>query len=252
MTDCPQPTTPNLHHPPASIYAHHSFDPPPSKQACMWLQLTPILLLLHHLVSVAVAPAPPPNTIMLRRACSSCFCGGGRGRAIPRAHALPLGASSQSTSISQVPSGRTFATSPSSPFSALQDDLKATLTKQLVPVGRIDVDAERFLARANFRNFVLARFDIGTLEAQGEESSVRRIVHAHLVGPEADSPLYRQLLASLSTLPDPWAAASEPSMFQLEMAKITTSSQRSSHLVAGTPMKEVGRGGEHFINNYFS
>jgi hypothetical protein len=95
------------------------------------------------------------------------------------------------------------------------------------------VDAERFLVRANFRNFVLARFDIGTLEAQGEESMVRRIVHAHLVGPEADSPLYRQLLASLSTLPDPWAAASEQRMFQPDMAKITTSSQRSSHLVAG-------------------
>jgi len=203
----------------------------------MWL-LAPLLLLLHHLVSTAAAPAPAPNTIMswlmLRRACSSCFCRGGRGQAIPRAHALPLGPSGQSTPISQVPSGRTLATSLSSPFSALHDDLKATLRKQLVPVGRIDVDAERFLVRANFRDFVLARFDIGTLEAQGEESMVRRIVHEHLVGVEAEDPLYRHLLASLSTLPDPWAAASEPSIFQPDMTKITTSSQRSSHLVAGT------------------
>lgn len=172
--------------------------------------------------------------MLLRRSCLGCFCGGRRGQATQRAHALPLGALGQATPTSHSSSGRTLATSPSPPFSALQDDLKAILSTRLVPVPRIDVDAERFLTPANFRNFVLARFDIGTLEAQGEESMVRRIVHAHLVGPEAEDPLYLQLLVSLSSLPDPWAAASDQSMFQPEMARITTSSQRNSHLVAGT------------------
>ena len=201
----------------------------------MWL-IAPLLLLLYHLVSFSAATALVPSTMswLLQRARSSCFCGGGRGPAIPRAHALPPEASRHFTSISQVPHGRTIATSVPSPFSALQDDLKAILSKQLVPVARIDVDAERFLARVKFRNFVLAHYDIGTLEAQGEESIVRSIVHAHLVGPEADDVLYRRLLASLSTFSDPWAATSDQSMFQPDIAKITTASQRNSHLVAGT------------------
>jgi len=126
------------------------------------------------------------------------------------------------------------ATSVSSSFSALQDDLKAIVGKQLVPVARMDVNAERFLDRFQFRKIFLARFEIDSLEAHGEESMVRRIVHAHLVGPEAEDALYRSLLASLSTFPDPWAATSDQSIFQPDIAKITTASQRNSHLVAGT------------------
>lgn len=131
------------------------------------------------------------------------------------------------------------ATSVSSSFSALQDDLKAIVGKQLVPVARMDVNAERFLDRFQFRKIFLARFEIDSLEAHGEESMVRRIVHAHLVGPEAEDALYRSLLASLSTFPDPWAATSDQSIFQPDIAKITTASQRNSHLVAAT----AGRAG---------
>lgn len=174
------------------------------------------------------------NTIMLRR-CLWCFGGGGPGQAMNhQAHALRLGLSGQTMSLSQHLKDRTLATSPSAGVFVFKEALGAILKSHFVPVSRIDVDAERFLTRCNFREFVLSRFDIGTLEAQGEESMVRRIVHAHLVGSEADDYMYRQLLVTLSSLPDPWAAPSEKSMFHPDMARITTSSQRNSHLVAGT------------------
>ncbi len=129
--------------------------------------------------------------------------------------------------------------SSSSSSSSLSDDLKGLLAQRHLPVQRLDVDElSRYQARATFRDFVLRRFDLGILEAQGEESTVRRVVHAHLL---LEEPQYRQLLASLALLPDPFGPlrSEMASSFQPELYRLTTSSQRSSHLAAAT----AGRAG---------
>jgi len=127
---------------------------------------------------------------------------------------------------------RKFCDAPS-PIPSFQDEFKVILAQQLRAVSSIDTDVDRYLIPRNFRKFILESFDMQTLGKKGEDTLLRRIMHAHLSGPTDGDPVYRQLMQALHTSQNPWVAASENVLFESVTAKIVTSSKKTSHLAEG-------------------
>lgn len=127
--------------------------------------------------------------------------------------------------------------------SSTPQDIKACfklhLNSRLSPVLYIERDLARFTQRESFREYILARYNLASLSAQGEESSIRRIVHAYLSVNDAE---YQELLQQMRQMRDPWAikgknngnssgsTTGEDELFLPIASKLTTSSQKNSHL----------------------
>lgn len=119
---------------------------------------------------------------------------------------------------------------------ALRHSILEGLRRRLRPVQRIDTDARRYAQeREAFKAYLFGRFGLASLAAQGEESSVRRVVHAHLLAADAE---YRGWVEDeLPSLADPWSTADPADRFAPVPARLTSASQRDAYL----PAAKAGR-----------
>lgn len=134
-------------------------------------------------------------------------------------------------------------------IAALRQSILDGLRRRLRPVPHLDTDARRYAeSREAFRGYLLGRFGLASLVAQGEETSVRRAVHAHLLRDNDDEGgnEYRRLVEEeLPALEDPWAVATTTTntntrstasppfpRFRPAAARITSASQRDAYLPA--------------------
>lgn len=117
-------------------------------------------------------------------------------------------------------------------IAALRQSLLAALRTRLRPVPHIDTDAARYAQdRGAFKAYLLGRFGLPSLVAQGEEGSVRRSVHAHLISAD---PEYRRLVEEeLPALDDPWVVdPASTEAFRPLASRVTSASQRDAYLPA--------------------
>lgn len=133
----------------------------------------------------------------------------------------------------------TAASPPSTPVALLRQRLLEGLRQELLPVQHIDTDARRYAEeREAFRAYMLGRFALPSLEAQMEESEVRRVVHEHLLTTDAE---YRGWVEeTLPSLVDPWAAATNDTnlvLFRPMAALLTSASKRHAYLQVANARK---------------
>lgn len=138
-----------------------------------------------------------------------------------------------SSTTSNTPPNSEAAAAAEEEIAALRQATLEGLRRRLRPVPHLDTDARRFAeSREAFRAYALGRFDLASLAAQGEESSVRRAVHAHLLA-EADGEYRRLVEVELPGLEDPWATNINPyPLFRPDPARLTSASQRDAYLPA--------------------
>ena len=131
-------------------------------------------------------------------------------------------------------------------IAVLRQSILDGLRRRLRPVQHLDTDARRYAeSREAFRGYLLGRFGLASLVAQGEESSVRSAVHAHLLHDNGEKEYRRLVEEELPALEDPWAVtttttdtktrntASPPfPRFRPAPARITSASQRDAYLPA--------------------